>query len=660
MSTHQLLRRLLRRGHEASSDPRLNAFFIAAPAGLAILDHELRYVQLNETLAAMNGVPVKEHLGRSVREVLPALAPTVEPILARILATGEPALNIEVSGETPAEPGITRYWLASYFPVPSADESPPGIGAIVVEDTARRRAEQGRRRSGEQYEAMVENATYGIYRSSLDGRFLKVNPALVRMLGYDTEADVLALDIGRDVYLKTEQRSLLIAQFRDTDRIQGVEVEWRRHDGHAILVRLSGRPVRGDGGELLGFEMMAEDVTEQRALEHALRQTQKMETVGQLTSGIAHDFNNLLTIILSHANLLSQALPPDRSDLRSDVAEIQGGARRGAELVRKLLGFSRHERLELRRLDIAAWVFDAVRTLRRLLPENIEIECTMAEHSGAVAADPGALEQILLNLATNARDAMPDGGTLHIDVRRVHLHEEDRPLHEWITPGAFVCITASDTGAGMDKQTLSRVLEPFFTTKAAGLGTGLGLPMVYGLMKQHRGFIHLYSEPAHGTTVKLYLPQALDGPVAAPTAREDVLRGGSERILLIEDDRKLREVAQRLLQNVGYQVSIAGDGAEGLAIYGARRGELDLVITDLVMPKIGGMQLYEAIRRKEERVKVLFTSGYPVPQVRSQLGEDPGVAFVTKPWTAGELLGEVRALLDRPRPSLGPSEAVHP
>ena len=648
MSADRLLGRLLGRGRKHSGDPRLNAFFTAAPAGLAILDNRLRYVQLNETLAVMNGALVEAHLGRSVREVLPTLAPSLEPILTHILATGEPALNIEVSGETPAEPGITRYWRASYFPVPGAGENQPGIGVIVVEDTERRRAEQGRRRSGEQYEAIVENASYGIYRSSIDGQFLKVNPALVRMLGYETEVDVLALDIGQDVYVKAEQRHRLIEEFRDSERIQGVEVEWRRRDGHTILVRLSGRPVHAEGGDLLGFEMMAEDVTEQRALEHALRQTQKMETVGQLTSGIAHDFNNLLTIILSHANLLSQALPPDRSDLRSDVAEIQGGARRGAELVRKLLGFSRHERLEPRRLDIAAWVFDAVRTLRRLLPENIEIECTTAEHSGAVAADPGALEQILLNLATNARDAMPDGGTLHVDVRRIHLHEEDRPLHEWITPGAFVCITASDTGVGMDKQTLSRVLEPFFTTKAAGVGTGLGLPMVYGLMKQHRGFIHLYSEPGHGTTVKLYLPQAVDGPVAAPTAREDVLRGGSERILLIEDDRKLREVAQRLLQNVGYHVWIAGDGAEGLSIYGARQGELDLVITDLVMPKIGGMQLYEAIRRKEERVKVLFTSGYPVPQVRSQLGEDPRVAFVTKPWTASELLGEVRALLDRP------------
>ncbi len=630
------LRRLLGLTRRPSRDPRLDAFFTAAPAGLAILDSELRYVQLNETLAQMNGVSVQAHLGKRVREVLPALAP---------------ALNIEVKGETPAEPGVTRYWVASYFALPGESDEPGEIGAIVVEDTARRRAEQARRRSGEQYRAMVESATYGIYRSSLDGRFLKVNPALVGMLHYESEADLLALDLGRDVYANPEQRHHLIERFRDTERIQGVEAEWKRKDGHTILVRLSGRPVRGEGGELLGFEMRAEDVTEQRALEHALRQAQKMEMVGQLTSGIAHDFNNLLTIILSHANLLSDALPSNRPDLRADVGEIQGGARRGADLVRKLLGFSRREHLELRQLDVAARIFDIVRTLRRLLPANIEIECETEPGSGSAEADPGALEQILLNLATNARDAMPEGGVLHIHVRSAHLDEEDRPLHAWIEPGPFVCVVVSDTGVGMDEDTLKLVFEPFFTTKPSGVGTGLGLPMVYGLMKQHRGFIHFYSEPGQGTTVKLYFPLARGAPVAAERAEPDeALKGGSERILLVEDEPRLRNVAHRLLQKVGYQVRAAADGVEGLSLFRAHRHELDLVITDLMMPKLGGMQFYEEIRRAQGQIKVLFTSGYPAQQFRERVGHDPAVAFVTKPWTASELLKQIRALLDRAVP----------
>jgi PAS domain S-box-containing protein len=338
---------------ESSQDSRLDAFFTAAPAGLAILDRELRYAQLNETLAEMNGCSVVEHVGRSVREVLPALAASVEPILQRILATGEPALNIDVSGETPAQPGITRFWVASYFPLPGAGGTVEGIGAIVVEDTARRRAEQARRRSGAEYQAIVEHAAYGIYRSSLDGRFLKVNPALVQMLGYDSEAEVLALDLERDLYTNPAQRWDLITRFRDAARVQGVEAEWKRKDGHRIVVRLSGRLVRSEPGDLLGFEMMAEDVTEQRAMEHALRQAQKMETIGQLTSGIAHDFNNLLTVILTQAKFVSDAVPADQAEVRRDLHDLGDAARRGAELVQKLLGFSRSQRLNLKAVSLA-------------------------------------------------------------------------------------------------------------------------------------------------------------------------------------------------------------------------------------------------------------------------------------------------------------------
>jgi len=634
-------------GGSISSNHQLDCFFTAAPAGLAILDRELCYRQLNETLALMNGRSVAEHLGKPVREVLPAIAPTLEPLLGRILETGEPALNIEVTGETPAQPGITRFWRASYFPLAS-----DGIGAIVVEDTARRHAERALRRSGADYRAIVEQATYGIYRSSLEGRFLKVNPALVAMLGYDNEAQVLALDLGRDVYVDAAQRARNIELARTLERISGVQVQWKRRDGHHITVRLSGRAVRSEGGgDLKGFEMMAEDVTEQRTLERALQQAQKMETIGRLTSGIAHDFNNLLTVILAQGNLMAKALPDATPEVRRDLQELTDAARRGAELVHRLLGFSRHETLDLRPLSVPEWIREELHTLRRLLPATIEIRCDTEPAAGVVEADSGALEQILLNLATNARDAMSDGGTLHLDVRRTRLDAEDRPLHAWVQPGVYVCLSVSDTGAGMDRQTQARVFEPFFTTKPAGVGTGLGMAMVYGLVKQHHGFVHLYSEVGQGTTVKVYLPlgheQALP---AGPAGEEELLPGGSDAILLVEDDPHLRAVAQRLFEKVGYRVFAAGDGQEGLAAYRARKAGVDLVITDMVMPKISGMQLYETIRGAEppdKRVKVLFTSGYPAADFRQSLAGDPDVAFVTKPWTASELLGQIRQLLEK-------------
>ena len=634
-------------GGSISSNHQLDCFFTAAPAGLAILDRELCYRQLNETLALMNGRSVAEHLGKPVREVLPAIAPTLEPLLGRILETGEPALNIEVTGETPAQPGITRFWRASYFPLAS-----DGIGAIVVEDTARRHAQRALRRSGADYRAIVEQATYGIYRSSLEGRFLKVNPALVAMLGYDNEAQVLALDLGRDVYVDAAQRARNIELARTLERISGVQVQWKRRDGHHITVRLSGRAVRSEGGgDLKGFEMMAEDVTEQRTLERALQQAQKMETIGRLTSGIAHDFNNLLTVILAQSNLMAKALPDATPDVRRDLQELTDAARRGAELVHRLLGFSRHETLDLRPLSVPEWIREELHTLRRLLPATIEIRCDTEAAAGVVEADSGALEQILLNLATNARDAMSDGGTLHLDVRRTRLDAEDRPLHAWVQPGVYVCLSVSDTGAGMDRQTQARVFEPFFTTKPAGVGTGLGMAMVYGLVKQHHGFVHLYSEVGQGTTVKVYLPlgheQALP---AGPAGEEELLPGGSDAILLVEDDPHLRAVAQRLFEKVGYRVFAAGDGQEGLAAYRAHKAGVDLVITDMVMPKISGMQLYETIRGAEppdKRVKVLFTSGYPAADFRQSLAGDPDVAFVTKPWTASELLGQIRQLLEK-------------
>jgi len=634
-------------GGSISSNHHLDCFFTAAPAGLAILDRELCYRQLNETLALMNGRSVAEHLGKPVREVLPAIAPTLEPLLGRILETGEPALNIEVTGETPAQPGITRFWRASYFPLAS-----DGIGAIVVEDTARRHAERALRRSGADYRAIVEQATYGIYRSSLEGRFLKVNPALVAMLGYDNEAQVLALELDRDLYVDAAERARNIELARTLERISGVQVQWKRRDGHHITVRLSGRVVRSEGGgDLKGFEMMAEDVTEQRTLERALQQAQKMETIGRLTSGIAHDFNNLLTVILAQGNLMAKALPDATPEVRRDLQELTDAARRGAELVHRLLGFSRHETLDLRPLSVSEWIHEELHTLRRLLPATIAIRCDTEPAAGVVEADSGALEQILLNLATNARDAMSDGGTLHLDVRRTRLDAEDRPLHAWVQPGVYVCLSVSDTGAGMDRQTQAHVFEPFFTTKPAGVGTGLGMAMVYGLVKQHHGFVHLYSEVGQGTTVKVYLPlgheQALP---AGPAGEEELLPGGSDAILLVEDDPHLRAVAQRLFEKVGYRVFAAGDGQEGLAAYRARKAGVDLVITDMVMPKISGMQLYETIRAAEppdKRVKVLFTSGYPAADFRQSLAGDPDVAFVTKPWTASELLGQIRSLLEK-------------
>ena len=390
--------------------------------------------------------------------------------------------------------------------------------------------------------------------------------------------------------------------------------------------------------------MTAEDVAAQLARERALKQAEKMESIGRLTGAIAQQFNELLTAILARTAALAQSLPSNR-----DIDELKLTAQRGTELAQRLLGFSRHRVLDLHPLILTEFVRDALDTLRRGLPAGIEVQFEADEEGGVVEADPAAVKQILLHLVTNARDAMPKGGTLHVEVRRARLGAADRPLHAWVEPGSYVSVALSDTGVGMDAQTLARVFEPFFTTKPVGVGTGLGMSMAYGLVKQHRGYLHIYSEVGQGTTAKVYFPALRDQGMSGVETPEEGLPGGTEAILLVEDDQTMRVAAQQLLSKVGYQVFTAVDGEQGLDAFRAHRADLQLVITDVVMPKLSGFDMYEVIRGESRGLSVLFMSGFPAPNFRKTVGQDPAVAFVTKPWTASELLAQVRLMIDAPR-----------
>jgi len=390
--------------------------------------------------------------------------------------------------------------------------------------------------------------------------------------------------------------------------------------------------------------MTAEDVAAQLARERALKQAEKMETIGRLTGAIAQQFNELLTAILARTAALAQSLPSNR-----DIDELRLTAQRGTELAQRLLGFSRHRVLDLHPLILTEFVRDALDTLRRGLPAGIEVQFEADEEGGVVEADPAAVKQILLHLVTNARDAMPKGGTLHVEARRARLGAADRPLHAWVEPGSYVSVALSDTGVGMDAETLARVFEPFFTTKPVGVGTGLGMSMAYGLVKQHRGYLHIYSEVGQGTTAKVYFPALRDQGMSEVETPDEGLPGGTEAILLVEDDQTMRVAAQQLLSKVGYRVLTAVDGEQGLDAFRAHRADLQLVITDVVMPKLSGFDMYEVIRGESRGLSVLFMSGFPAPNFRKTVGQDPAVAFVTKPWTASELLAQVRLMIDAPR-----------
>lgn len=513
--------------------------------------------------------------------------------------------------------------------------------------TDRRQTEEALRRSEESYRQLVERAAYGIYRSTVDGRLVTVNPALVRILGYDSQEELLSVDMARDLYLNPSERARLIEQYRGASAIEGVELAWKRKDGRPITVRLSGTALRDESGKVTGFEMIVEDVTERRALEEQLRQAQKMETIGQLTGGIAHDFNNLLTVISANAELIARNLPPEAEGIRADLEELRGAAQRGAAMVRKLLAFSRKEELRFRPVRLSQLAADLIAMLRRLVRSDIDLRFVGRECEACVLADAGAMEQILVNLVTNARDAMPEGGTLTIEVSEALLDEEFRSLHGWGDPGPYVCLSVSDTGVGMDEETKARVFEPFFTTKPPGVGTGLGLAMVYGLVKQHQGFIDVWSEPGAGTTVRIYLPRVSCQPLSSEKSSPPSERVGRETILLVEDDPAVRRAAVRALARHGYNVIVAADGVEALELFERHRGQVNLILSDVVMPRMGGRSLYQALKQRGEMPRFMFTSGYAASEVKERGQLPPDVPLLPKPWTVNELLRSVREVLDR-------------
>ena len=503
------------------------------------------------------------------------------------------------------------------------------------------------RASEESLRSFINNAVFGIYRTTLDGRTLLVNQTLATMLGYASPADLLGSDIASTVYSDPGERARLVEQYKSGTQFSGVETIWKRKNGTPVPVRLSGRMLRDAAGSLEGFEGIVEDLSERQALEQRLRQAEKMEAVGQLAGGMAHDFNNLLTTILTTADLIGGELIGD-STIQNDLEAIKAASRRGSELIRKLLAFARRQRLDLQPVVLDRLIQETAAVLRRLLPPDIEIRLEV-EHSDITArADPVAVEQILINLATNARDAMPGGGTLAVRAERQTLDAAACTTQGWGVAGRYAVLSVADTGIGMDPETLRHLFEPFFTTKPVDAGTGLGLAMVYGLVRQHEGFLDVRSAPGGGTTVRVLLPAA-EAAAARGEAEEGTAQlRGTETILLAEDEDSLRRAAARVLEKHGYRVLEAGNGVEALALFEKHEFEIALIVADVVMPTLGGPQLFRELRRRGKLARVLFTSGYTARDAQETKALDPGLPFLAKPWTIADLLRRVREVLDQP------------
>jgi two-component system cell cycle sensor histidine kinase/response regulator CckA len=517
-----------------------------------------------------------------------------------------------------------------------------GSAAIVRDITERIEMEAALRRSEANFRSVIENSPYGALRTLLDGRILLANPAVVRMLGYSSESDLLILNMNTDVYRNPVDRERVIEQSRNTEYLKDFEVEWKHRTGSPIMVRFSSHVVRNQAGEIDHFDMMVQDITRQRNLEDQLRQAQKMEAIGRLAGGVAHDFNNLLGVIIGYSELALDRIEP-ASAVRSQVEQIRKAGERASALTRQLLAFSRQQVLDTKTLNLNAIISDMAQLLLRLIGEDIELQTKLDPDLHSIRGDQGQIEQVIMNLAVNARDAMPQGGKLIIETRNVMIEEDELQRRAPMIAGDYILLTISDTGMGMDAETQAHIFEPFFTTKARGKGTGLGLATVYGVVKQSGGYIWVYSEPGLGATFKLYLPRVLDKVQASRPPDTATSQQRSATVLVVEDEPSLRTFTCTLLQENGYTVMEAGDGEEALALAGEYKQPIHLLLTDMIMPGMNGPAVAERLASLHPEAKVLFMSGYSGFVSRGLV--DPHAVLVSKPFTRDELLRKIQQVL---------------
>jgi PAS domain S-box-containing protein len=513
--------------------------------------------------------------------------------------------------------------------------------------TERKTAEEALRRSEADFRSVVEDAPYGIYRASLSGQFLQTNPAMRKMLGYDSAQQRQGKDLPTDIFLHAAEYQRLTELLMRSEEMKDAEIEWKRLDGTPITLRCSGRRVDGENDLPAYFEVFAEDVTEKRVLEKQLRMAQKMEAIGRLSGGIAHDFNNHLGVIIGYSRVLQKALKERNAPLCEHASEIEKAGQRAASLTKQLLAFSRQQVLTPVVLSLNSLALDMESMLPRLLGEDIQVSFALEPALQSVKADPSQIEQVIMNLAVNSRDAMPVGGKLKILTANVEMDQAYTRSHPGSRIGKYVLLSVTDTGMGMDPGTLTHIFEPFFTTKDVGQGTGLGLATVYGIVKQSNGYIWVDSTLGKGTSFEIYLPRH-DGEavVQAPKPEGGERLRGSETILLVEDAEPLRRLSQTFLEAAGFRVWSAGSGEEALEVAARSGVHLDLLLSDVVMPGMNGRALAEQLLPRQRGMKVLYMSGYTDAFIAAHGVLEPGTYLVQKPFTEEELIRKAREVLD--------------
>ncbi len=624
-----------------SSEKHQELMFSANPYPMWIYDRNtLRFLQVNDAAVKAYGYTREEFLAMTVVGIRPE--EEVSNFLEALRAAHEGYTRQGIFRHRRKDGSILISEIMA-FGYDRDDSSREMVLALDV--TERYRMEQAVRESEASMKTLIDNAPFGIAQSSIvDDRLRSANPALLRMLGGYSLEEALQLSISQQIYADPKERDRLIEVVQRSGRIQTWETSLRRRNGTPVPVSITGSITASDDETPAVFSTYIEDMTQQSKLEQQVRQVQKLEAVGRLAGGMAHDFNNILVVIKLSTEMMLGEITPD-SPFSKSLLQISSAADRAGALTRQMLAFGRQQIMQPRIINLNAVVSETTQMLRRVIGEDIELVTKLAEDIENSKLDPDQVTQVILNLAVNARDAMPQGGMLHIETETVHLDETYAQEHPPVRPGRYIMLAVTDTGTGIEKSDLPRIFDPFFTTKEIGKGTGLGLSIVYGIVKQSGGYIWVYSEPGHGTNFKLYFPAtnaALDRP---PVRADGAACASGQLLLIVEDEPLIRTNMRECLQHLGYRVLEAESGIDALRTCEQLDGNIDLVLTDLVMAGKSGHELASELAQRYPKIRVLFMSGYTEDSATRRDILLRGCPFLQKPFSVADLAKAVREAL---------------
>ena len=631
----------LKAERSSEAEKRCQLMFSANPYPMWIYDSEtLRFLEVNDAAVQTYGFSREEFLAMTLLDIRP---PEEASALMDATSRRKNGLNSPRVWRHRRKDGSFLFAEVKAF---GFEENGRQQELVLAHDvTHRTLVEEALQQSQAYLQSLVDNAPLGICRTSLEGDcFETLNSTLREILGGYSLEEALQLDIPTQVWTNPKDRGRMLEILRRSFQVKGFETNFRRRDGSTIPVRISGSLARDKKNGARHFEEYVEDMTQQSTLQQQVRQVQKLEAVGRLAGGMAHDFNNILVVIKLSTELMLRQITPD-SPLSKPLLQVSHAADRAAALTRQMLAFGRQQIMQARIINLNFVVNETSLMLRRVIGEDVHLVTKLSDSVENSRLDPDQVAQVMLNLAVNARDAMPEGGTLHIETANVDLDDAYSKEHPPVQPGRYVMLAVSDTGTGIDKSILPRIFDPFFTTKELGKGTGLGLSIVYGIVKQSGGYIWVYSEPGHGTTFKLYFP-ATAAAVESPALRSEITsRPAGQTVLVVEDEAMIRSNVHECLQQLGYEVLAAESGEVALKICEEHRAKIDLVLTDLVMPGMGGHELAGELAQRHPEVKMLFMSGYTEDSAARRDILLKGSAFLQKPFSVADLANAVQQAL---------------